>query len=281
MTFTQEVKQEILSIKHNFQDFVSFLSGIIYSSAKNVLDDNHLTYDIHINKLTISSLIKQKLDKFNISYQKDLKNKNWIIIDKKDFSINSNHCFSKTFLAGVFVGTGTISKLDSHSYHLEIKFSQEEISSKVQKNLAKHTLFFLELKRNKNVILYLKKSEQILDFLGFIGAIKSFKKLIDIKIQRDYESNANRLTNLDISNARRSGIASEKHNKNYEFIKKRRLLHLFRQEEVIFFDLKSKEPNLSLTQIVEVLEEKFGIKKTKSSLNHWLIKLNKIVKKYS
>ncbi|WP_215737673.1 DNA-binding protein WhiA, partial [Mesomycoplasma hyorhinis] len=195
--------------------------------------------------------------------------------------INSNHCFSKTFLAGVFVGTGTISKLDSHSYHLEIKFSQEEISSKVQKNLAKHTLFFLELKRNKNVILYLKKSEQILDFLGFIGAIKSFKKLIDIKIQRDYESNANRLTNLDISNARRSGIASEKHNKNYEFIKKRRLLHLFRQEEVIFFDLKSKEPNLSLTQIVEVLEEKFGIKKTKSSLNHWLIKLNKIVKKYS
>uniref|UniRef100_UPI001C05600B DNA-binding protein WhiA n=1 Tax=Mesomycoplasma hyorhinis TaxID=2100 RepID=UPI001C05600B len=139
----------------------------------------------------------------------------------------------------------------------------------------------LELKRNKNVILYLKKSEQILDFLGFIGAIKSFKKLIDIKIQRDYESNANRLTNLDISNARRSGIASEKHNKNYEFIKKRRLLHLFRQEEVIFFDLKSKEPNLSLTQIVEVLEEKFGIKKTKSSLNHWLIKLNKIVKKYS
>ncbi|CRH24487.1 Uncharacterized protein conserved in bacteria [Chlamydia trachomatis] len=76
MTFTQEVKQEILSIKHNFQDFVSFLSGIIYSSAKNVLDDNHLTYDIHINKLTISSLIKQKLDKFNISYQKDLKNKN-------------------------------------------------------------------------------------------------------------------------------------------------------------------------------------------------------------
>lgn len=220
MTFTQEVKQEILSIKHNFQDFVSFLSGIIYSSAKNVLDDNHLTYDIHINKLTISSLIKQKLDKFNISYQKDLKNKNWIIIDKKDFSINLNHCFSKTFLAGVFVGTGTISKLDSHSYHLEIKFSQEEISSKVQKNLAKHTLFFLELKRNKNVILYLKKSEQILDFLGFIGAIKSFKKLIDIKIQRDYESNANRLTNLDISNARRSGIASEKHNKNYEFIKK-------------------------------------------------------------
>ncbi|WP_215737357.1 DNA-binding protein WhiA, partial [Mesomycoplasma hyorhinis] len=195
--------------------------------------------------------------------------------------INLNHCFSKTFLAGVFVGTGTISKLDSHSYHLEIKFSQEEISSKVQKNLAKHTLFFLELKRNKNVILYLKKSEQILDFLGFIGAIKSFKKLIDIKIQRDYESNANRLTNLDISNARRSGIASEKHNKNYEFIKKRRLLHLFRQEEVIFFDLKSKEPNLSLTQIVEVLEEKFGIKKTKSSLNHWLIKLNKIVKKYS
>lgn len=63
---------------------------------------------------------------------------------------------------------------------------------------------------------------------------------------------------MDISNARRSGIASEKHNKNYEFIK-RRLLHLFRQEEVIF-DLKSKEPNLSLTQIVEVLEEKFGIK---------------------
>ncbi|QJB70952.1 DNA-binding protein WhiA [Mycoplasma sp. 1654_15] len=281
MTFTQEVKQEILSIKYNLKEWNSFLRGIIYSSFKNKVNTNQDFFEIRINKEHISTLIKQKLSKFHIPYFKDTKNKNWIIINKEDFDISESDWSSKSFLAGVFVGTGTISKLDAHSYHLEIKFYNQEISSKVQKKLENHTLNFFQLQRNNNFILYIKKSEQILDFLGFIGAIQSFKKLFNIKIQRDYESNANRLTNLDISNAKRSGIASEKHNKNYQFIIKGRLLHLFRQEEIIFFDLKSKEPNLSLTQMVEILEEKFGIKKTKSSLNHWLIKLNKIVQKYS
>lgn len=277
MTFSQEIKQELLNNKMGKKQFISFLQGIIFSACKF---ESQSKFTIRFNKPNIAQQIRNLLNLNKISYESDSHNKNWITIESNYINIEQNPENVTYFFAGLFLGGGSISKPTSRFYHLEIAFLNREKFEKIKSLFQKNNLdlnFHSTFAHNK-FILYLKKINEIIYFLMAIRATERASKLEEIRIERDYRLNSNRLTNFDIHNLKRVAQAATKHIENYEIVLKNNKQNLFSQQELTFFELRKNNPDLTLEEIKEILKKEYNIVRSKSGLNHWLMKLKNVIK---
>lgn len=277
MTFSQEIKQELLNNKMGKKQFISFLQGIIFSACKF---ESESKFIIRLNKPNITQQIRNLLDFNKINYESDSHNKNWIAIKSNYINIEQNPENVTYFFAGLFLGGGSISKPSSRFYHLEISFLNQDKFEKIKALFQKNNLdlnFHSTLAHNK-FVLYLKKINEIIYFLMAIRATEQASKLEEIRIERDYRLNSNRLTNFDIHNLKRVAQAATKHIENYKIALKNHKQNLFSKEELTFFELRKNNPGLTLEEIKEILKKEYNITKSKSGLNHWLMKLKNVIK---
>ncbi|MGY6172281.1 DNA-binding protein WhiA [Candidatus Mycoplasma pogonae] len=272
VSFAHEIKLEVLKNKMSNSELQEFLKGVIFANSHFQNEDSII---LRISDAQISTLLKQFFHKAKIPFNNHGKNKNWFSIAFQYLDLDKAITLPRYFFAGVFVGSGSIVPLYSASYHLQISTWYESIVNLMQTKLQKHFKFNV-IKRDDRFVLYLKKAESISDFLKSIGAIKSFYKFEDEKIHRDISNSSNRQWSLDFRNQERLVEASQFHIENFNLVKKHKLEHLFKKEQLEFYALKKENPFTSLSELVILLEKKKGIKKTKSCLNHWLIKLRKV-----
>ncbi|MBN3534967.1 DNA-binding protein WhiA [Mycoplasma procyoni] len=276
MSFSHDIKLEVLNQKMKQKHFVAFLNGLILTNTEYLNSKSEII--IKINKADVSFLIKEKLEKFNIKYFRTTKNKNWIVILKKDFKPVLKINEPQFFFAGCFVGGGSISDFYSSSYNLQISFFYEEVGKLLQEKLDQYDFEFSWYKRVNKYIIYNKKSEKIFDFLAAIKATNAFNLFFDTKATRDMKNNANRLVNLDVHNQHRLVKAVQKDKENYDFVVQNNYEEYFKFEELVFFKERILNADANLQQLCEIMLQKHRIQKTKSGFNHWLIKLNKFVK---
>lgn len=270
MSFAQEIKQEVLSQELAIEQARAFISGLISSSAER--SDSKIF--VKLNNPQISTIIKDLMLQLNINFNSAKENKNWIVLKNYKTAIKINQ--PSYFFAGAFVGNGSISDTASNSYHLEIQFYSHAEAEKLQKFLNKYSFKFTLIQRRKLFVLYLKKSEQISDFLRAIQAFKALMQFEDARISRDMYNQLNRYSNLDAYNQQKLAKASAVFVKQYQKIKDNRLTHLFRGPEIAFYEMKMRNKYSSLDELTKMYEKKTGIKKTRAGLNHWIIKLRNI-----
>ena len=272
MSFAQEIKNEVLHQEFNQEQALAFFAGIISAAGQR----KGSKIFIKLNRSDISSIVRDLLKQINIKNITSQENKNWIIV-KDDFKINQIKQPGYYF-AGVFVGGGSISDPTSPSYHLEIQLYSSTEANKIKNFLNKYNFEFTLIQRRKLWVLYLKKSDQISDFLKAIQAFNSLLLFEDARIERDFKNQLNRYSNLDTYNQKKLANSSDLFLKQYTKIKDLKLIYKFRKEEIDFFELKIKNPYSSLSELVTLYKKKTGIIKTRSGLSHYLIKLRKVVK---
>lgn len=109
------------------------------------------------------------------------------------------------------LGSGSLS--DPHnSYHLEIVTNSEEYSESLVKFMESLGLEPKISSRKQNLVVYFKESEQIVMFLGMIGAHNALLQLEDIRIQKEMRNNVNRMMNCEIANINKTvSAASRQH----------------------------------------------------------------------
>ncbi|WP_337897755.1 DNA-binding protein WhiA [Mesomycoplasma ovipneumoniae] len=278
MTFSQQAKLEILANRLTRPKFNSLVKGLIFSSS---LDDDPNFFILRINKNEINSRLIEIFKKFQLFFSKTRKNKNWICIEKKLIKIDKTPENIQYFFAGLFIGGGSISPLGSKSYHLEISFLDKSKCEKVLNILRQNQLEFTfrQIFYQNHLKIYLKKVNEIIYFLMAIGALEQASKLEILRIERDHYLNANRITNFDIKNAKKISESSTNFIKKWNLIKKHNLTSEFSDQELIFFEMREKNPELSLQEICEILKKEYNIIRTKAGLNYWLVKSNKILEK--
>ncbi|MDW2918995.1 DNA-binding protein WhiA [Mesomycoplasma ovipneumoniae] len=278
MTFSQQAKLEILANRLTRPKFNSLVKGLIFSSS---LDDDPDFFILRINKNEINSRLIDIFRKFQLFFSENKKNKNWICIEKKLIKINKTPENIQYFFAGLFIGGGSISPLGSKSYHLEISFLDKTKCEKVLNILRQNQLEFTfkQIFYQNRLKIYLKKVNEIIYFLMAIGALEQASKLEILRIERDHYLNANRITNFDIKNAKKISESSTNFIKKWNLIKKNNLTSQFSDQELIFFEIREKNPELSLQEICEILKKEYNIIRTKAGLNYWLVKSNKILEK--
>ena len=87
--------------------------------------------------------------------------------------------------------------------------------------------------------MYLKKSEQIGDFLKFIGALNSVFYFENQRIMRDYNNSINRVINCDIANEEKMMRSAQKQLDDIEYILKHKGLMVLPERIINAINLRT------------------------------------------
>ena len=132
------------------------------------------------------------------------------------------------------------------------------------------------LKRRYTNVLYIKKANDISDFLKIVGATNSMQKLEDVIISRDFNNHIHRLNNLDISNMTKTVNSANEQVKMINAIKNSKEYNEQKNKFKFFCELRLTNPTSSLQELSELYFEKYNIKISRTGINHHIIKLKQI-----
>ena len=224
-SFTKEIKEEICSFNElTTSQEISLLSAYIRTNGslvfKNLNDyiilesENakviKFIYGLLKNNFSFANIHfsykrKMKLNK-NIKFVLEVSDANTInealginfLESKITYRLIDKEIKIKSYLAGLFLASGSCNDPVSSNYHLEIVLKDEEFANQVIKltNKIKNINFnFKLIKRRNSYVVYLKKSDLISDFLAFIEANASCIKFENVRVDRDFSNVTNRLLN--------------------------------------------------------------------------------------
>ena len=193
---------------------------------------------------------------------------------------DDNECCRRVFLKALFLCCGSItvpvvsadlteSKKGQH-YHMEMVFTDQVFAKSVKDLLNWLGFDFKFIKRKNNFVLYLKKPENIADFLVYLNAMKAKLEIENIMIERNLRNVANRQSNCISANIDKALGASNKQIDAITKLQKSGRLALLSQQLRDVAKLRLNNPEATL----EELAQKIGI--TKSGIRHRLDRLVKL-----
>lgn len=124
---------------------------------------------------------------------------NWAAISKA--------CCKRAFLRGVFLSRGFINRPEGE-YHLEIILQDRFLASDLNRLLQRFDLQSRVVERNRNLVLYIKESEKIADFLRVVGASKALLDFENARILKAMRNSVNRQVNCETANLAKTINAS-------------------------------------------------------------------------
>lgn len=178
----------------------------------------------------------------------------------------------KAYLAGAFLGGGTVSRPQS-DYHLELvtksSILAEEIS-KVMKELSLHPKL---TDRKNDYIIYLKDGDEVGRFLQLIGSAHCYMEFENVRVMKDMRNRVNRQVNCETANLQKSVDAALRQFQQVQLIMKYMDLTELSPKIKEAAEMRLKKPYLSLGELAELLDI------SKSGLAHRFQKISAIAKK--
>lgn len=180
-------------------------------------------------------------------------------------------CCKRAFVRGAFLCTGSVSD-PKKSYHLEIVCDNMDKACQLKEILHALSLDSKIATRKKQVLVYLKDGEQIVDLLNLIEARVALMDFENARILRDIANTINRQTNCEVANSQKTISASAKQQEDILLIQRTRGLSTLPAplQEIAYVRLE--HPDVSIKELGELLDPPIG----KSGVNHRLRKLKHI-----
>ena len=187
------------------------------------------------------------------------------------------------YLAGAFLATGSINSPRTSNYHLEITTVSENYAHWLAKLFPKYKKIEMSPKittRRDRYVIYFKKSDQISNFLIMIGAVSSCLEFEDVRANRDLMNNANRLTNMDTANMKKTYENAIRQIEEINLIDKRLgIENLTTLKMRTLCKLRLENEGASLQELSVLLSEAIGKPVSKSNVNHLFISLHQVYEK--
>lgn len=227
---------------------------------------------IYENETTVSAMF--------IYEQLGLYTSNRGFLDYPGYQIIQKDCCAKAYLAGIFLAFGACNRPESTSYHLELSTEKKSLAEFIIKLISRFNIDAkLMLRRNKYVV-YIKKSDQISDFLILIGAYDAMLKFEDLRMKRDIAHNISRINNCDIANEVRS---LKKANEQLDDIEQLLLYYDLKQldDKIIkVIELRRIYPEYSLKELTQAYNLRYKENISKSGLRHRFNKIKEMIRRY-
>lgn len=305
MSFTTNIKNEILNIEYPKSEIIAELSAIVNIGA--TLEKNK--FSIYLENIGVSRRIyklikdtfnveielnKEEINRLNRKYlmhitvkdtdRKILKTLN--IINEQgnrkrkpsEFIYDSGE-EKKAYLRGAFLICGSVNDPKTSRYHLEFIIENKTTADFINSLLNSLNYNSKVLKREKHYMVYLKESERISDFIKLLNAYTSLFYYEDIRIYRDHKNMTNRLNNCEQANIDKIVFSSNEQLENIKKLKARTDYDLLddKLKEVCLY--KEKYPESSMGELAEIISIETNKKITKSGINHRFRKIKEIVNK--
>jgi len=176
------------------------------------------------------------------------------------------------YLSGAFLASGSVNDPRSAHYHLEIALADETYAKwflHMWRQIANHHFSCKSVPRRGKTVLYLKKAEEISDFLVLIGAQEACLRFEDVRVDRDFANIGNRLQNLDSANMGKTLHASERQVEEINYFVKTLGYDKIENEKLkALMRLRLSHPDASLGELATLLSEELASEVSKSNVNH-------------
>lgn len=298
MSFTSTVKNEVSKLDINEIEMVTELSAIIKNTA--IISDNiTITTENASVARRIFTLVKNLFNYVSkITVRRGYNfNKNYIYIIEinheidrilKKLSLDNNIPeeyivddieLERAYLRGVFLGSGSINDPKKSRYHLEFLVETQEYAEFINKLLNNFRLNSKILKRDSKYMIYIKEAEKIGDFLRIINATNAVFYFEDIRIYRDHKNMTNRLNNCEQANVDRIIETANNQIKDIELLEQNDAVDLLDDKVKQVIKYRKKYPEVSLTELSEIITIETGNSITKSGIYHRMKKITELAKK--
>ena len=183
-------------------------------------------------------------------------------------------CCRAAFLRGAFLAGGSVTDPDK-GYHLELNTTHLSVSRETEA-LMREVMGFLpkSTRRGGANLLYFKQSDQISDFLTFLGAPVAAMGIVEARLEKELNNKVNRRCNCDEANTSKVVEAAQEQlaviRQLREQGKLERLPHKLKQAALA----RENNPSASLTELAALMEPPI----TKPAMNHRLKKLMEAAK---
>lgn len=255
---TKENDQQSLEVKSMLNDMIRFLFAYFKHNYQ------HLTIKPFMQKgllhthyaLHIEGDIQQVLHSLAIDH------------DENDRRIPYGAKYKRAFLTGVFIATGTISAPESKVYHLQMQFEKHCELKLTQKLLQSYQFHFHERTMHNKYLLYLKKADDISNFLKVLDASNAVLQFENYRIQRDFRNSINRFNNIDISNQKKILLLSDKQIQQIKSIQENGKWHLLSAKCQSVCQMRLKNPDASYQELIELIKNKYSWSISKAGLTY-------------
>jgi len=122
-------------------------------------------------------------------------------------SLPHKSCCRRAYLRGMFITRGFINRPEGN-YHLELVINDSRTAIEVQKIMQRLDLPARISERQKNLILYIKESEKIVDFLRLVKASNALLEFENVRIVKSMRNQVNRQVNCETANLAKTVDAS-------------------------------------------------------------------------
>ncbi len=296
MTFTTQIKEEITKEENNnIEDLTSLCTYLKFNAT---LEEDKMTVMV-VNASVARRIFKLLKTNYNVLIKlttrtmKRFKARNLYILEVKEkldliykdidnifkeISTSSDE-EKKAFLKGMFLACGSINDPKKNQYHLEFLVKEEEDAKLIDDLLNSLKIKSKVLKRDREYMVYVKSSENISDFIKYLGAFNALFYFEDIRIYKDHKNMVNRLNNCEQANVERTLKSSKVILDNIKYLEDNDLLMLLDERSKEIIEYKKKYPDTSLGELADIITMETNKSITKSGINHHFRKINALVKK--
>lgn len=180
-----------------------------------------------------------------------------------------NDCCKAAFLRGAFLAGGSVTDPEK-AYHLELATSHQSVAKECYILIQEILGFAPKIaERSGARVVYLKQSEQIADFLTFLGASVASMGIIEARLERELNNQVNRRCNCDDANITKVVEASQEQLNAIRILREKNLFDTLPKKIKDAALLREQNPESSLTELGEMIEPKIS----KPAMSHRLKRL--------
>ncbi|MCL2633600.1 MAG: DNA-binding protein WhiA [Oscillospiraceae bacterium] len=175
------------------------------------------------------------------------------------------------FFRGVFISCGSVTD-PKKEYHLELAPPNSGKCTELLEFMSERGISMKKSSRKGQMFLYSKDSEQIEDFLTYIGAIRHSMKIMNVKIYKEVRNNVNRAVNCEAANIGKTARAAGRQLDDIEYIFRVKGMEFLPKELREVAIIRRDNIDLPLKEIGERLDPQIS----KSGVYHRLRRITEI-----
>lgn len=309
VSFTQKVKEELCAIPFSDEHLRAFLAAFIKVNGHLAIRNKESQIICKTENAKIAKFIYKSVERIygltpRFSYSKEMNFKKRVtysvIIDEGDYIIGDleisflegkisknivcNDDMISGYVSGAFLASGSVNSPKSSNYHLEISLADESFARWFSKLLIKYkgTEFTPKIvKRRNNYVVYLKKAQQVADFLSMMGCVNKTLEFENIRVEREFSSIGNRLQNLDSANYGKTTLAAKNQIKDIKIIDKvLKIENVQNKKHQALMKLRLEHDDYTMFELAQELGKILNQEISKSNINHMFRAIHLMAERY-
>lgn len=163
-------------------------------------------------------------------------------------------CCKNAFLRGAFLAGGSVTD-PGKGYHMEVTTTHRSVARETGALMREAIGFSPKLAaRGGSQVLYLKQSDQISDFLTYLGAPVAAMGIMEAKLEKDLNNKVNRRCNCDDANISKVVEAAQEQLAAIRILKERGRLENLPWKIRQAANARIGNPEASLSELAELMD---------------------------